>query len=1091
MKRRGVLFLWAALGAGHAIGDTIRVPADHADIQAALDAARGSDTVLVAPGEYLITEPLSFNRLHDPADPGSPRLKDLLLLSEAGPEATTIRMVMPLDAGRASVIVFEKGETVASHVEGFTITGGAGTMIAGQAAGGGVFLLRSSCTLKDCIIRGNAASQRGIGGGFYCENSSPKLEGCSIAENFSEERGGGLEARNAYPILTDSRILGNWTRGTAGGMYSSTTSASQLRQCVIAGNAASFAGALQVNGRIIFDHCTVTANSASNSGGGAVCQSSSGVFITNSIFWRNDPPASPQSSCDPTYSLEDEDPLFVQSPEVNPLQLKRSVVAGEERDMPDFFAVKGDYRLKAGSLAIDRGDPAFPKDADGTRTDLGAFAFFQENPRAPGRWTVDLAGGGDFTAIQPALDASIDGDEIIVKPGVYEVERPITYRSRMVTLRSEAGPLSTIIRRSPPPVDPETGSVCVFESRETENAVLEGFTLNGGDATRGGGILVASATPAIRNCRVTGNRAVDGGGVALFGKGTLTDCVISRNVALRGGGLRGGGAVTGCRISGNFAEDGGGVHISGTSTFVGCVITENVARARGGAAFISSRSSPSFEACTLSGNVAGEADGGLSLTDRGTTLTGCIVWNNLGVPTSMGNPSSIAITLSCVEGDGRWPGTGNIHQDPLFVGWTVAGPVYVDPAAVDPGDGSLQAPYRDLRDGLEGYSLLLAEGSPCLGTGGNGSNMGADGGQGLPAGERRPIVKLAPGTFPLEGATFAHFVSLEGSGADRTELQGTVLGLRSGCSLEGVTVAAAPWCAIVALPGETALVRRSTIRPLQGSLSSGVLCHVGSRIVLEECLLTGWREGAVAFRGSSLVMDRCAVSGNGDPERSRTAILLEGSTAVVKGCDISENLAVALGAHSNVTVENTRVTDNGGPGLVAQGATVVISSSSFVRNSGIECTDSDVRILTSSILSNVGPGVTTRGSSLSIDGCTIAGNETIFLGGGVRASGSGDVSIVNTLIAGNYALEKGGGLALEGSGRHSLLNCTIHGNTVSSSARADPLTSAAPASRATARAPSASAAARMNSRGARAPASATTSRAESMRVRSDWAVIGS
>jgi hypothetical protein len=52
------------------------------------------------------------------------------------------------------------------------------------------------------------------------------------------------------------------------------------------------------------------------------------------------------------------------------------------------------------------------------------------------------------------------------------------------------------------------------------------------------------------------------------------------------------------------------------------------------------------------------------------------------------------------------------------------------------------------------------------------------------------------------------------------------------------------------------------------------------------------------------------------------------------------------------------------------------------------------------------------------------------------------VSIVNTLIAGNFALEKGGGLSLEGSGRHSILNCTIHGNAVSSSARADPLTSA-------------------------------------------------
>ena len=56
-----------------------------AAIQPALDAAAPGDTVLVRPGEYLLVEPLDFNRLHDPGNPASPPVKDLFLAAEAAP----------------------------------------------------------------------------------------------------------------------------------------------------------------------------------------------------------------------------------------------------------------------------------------------------------------------------------------------------------------------------------------------------------------------------------------------------------------------------------------------------------------------------------------------------------------------------------------------------------------------------------------------------------------------------------------------------------------------------------------------------------------------------------------------------------------------------------------------------------------------------------------------------------------------------------------------------------------------------------------------------------------------------------------------
>ena len=70
---------------------------DFPAIQAAIDAAEDGDIVLVAPGVYVITEPIDFNRRRDPEDP--PPLKNLTLRSEAGPDRTAIQMAGKLLLG--------------------------------------------------------------------------------------------------------------------------------------------------------------------------------------------------------------------------------------------------------------------------------------------------------------------------------------------------------------------------------------------------------------------------------------------------------------------------------------------------------------------------------------------------------------------------------------------------------------------------------------------------------------------------------------------------------------------------------------------------------------------------------------------------------------------------------------------------------------------------------------------------------------------------------------------------------------------------------------------------------------------------------
>ena len=163
-------------------------PADFDNIQAGIDAGVDGDTVLVAPGEYIITEPITF------------RGKAITVKSEAGRDQTTIRMGTPADTNRASVVIFENGETIASVLDGFTITGGRGCrawipeVSEFQRGGGGICFGASSGTVRNCAIVQNRAEHSG--GGLICwDNSSATLTDCIIRGNSATElngNGGGV-----------------------------------------------------------------------------------------------------------------------------------------------------------------------------------------------------------------------------------------------------------------------------------------------------------------------------------------------------------------------------------------------------------------------------------------------------------------------------------------------------------------------------------------------------------------------------------------------------------------------------------------------------------------------------------------------------------------------------------------------------------------------------------------------------------------------------------------------------------------------------------------------------------------------------------
>jgi len=274
--------------AGLAQGATITVGSgagyDFDTIQEGIDAAVDGDTVLVAQGEYVIDEPVTF------------RGKAITVKSEAGPDETTIRMGTPADTNRASVVVFENNETDASILDGFTITGGRGCWVAAAGAfgGGGIFFDASSGTVKDCAIVQNRAD--GGGGVLAYSGASPILINCAVAQNTAKSGGGVMAYPESSTTLTNCIIRGNsatgvtmWVDGFGGGLNCAYNSLLTLTNCFITGNSAGISSGgifCGTTSSVTMIHCTITNNTSQRYCGVMECAHGS-VILTNCLIARN------------------------------------------------------------------------------------------------------------------------------------------------------------------------------------------------------------------------------------------------------------------------------------------------------------------------------------------------------------------------------------------------------------------------------------------------------------------------------------------------------------------------------------------------------------------------------------------------------------------------------------------------------------------------------------------------------------------------------------------------------------------------------------------------------------------------------------
>lgn len=192
---------------------TIRVPRDFPTVQQAVDSARAGDTVLVAPGRYV--ENLRL------------RGRNIVLASEfivAHDSSLIARTVLdgsrPTSRDSGTVLTIYRFEDSTTVVQGFTITGGTGTVWYDNKdkiffrEGGGILVDLAGPTIRDNIITGNEATALDSsvlsagGGGIRVGFADPILEHNVISKN-KGRYGGGIVLFYAAAILRGNTIVEN------------------------------------------------------------------------------------------------------------------------------------------------------------------------------------------------------------------------------------------------------------------------------------------------------------------------------------------------------------------------------------------------------------------------------------------------------------------------------------------------------------------------------------------------------------------------------------------------------------------------------------------------------------------------------------------------------------------------------------------------------------------------------------------------------------------------------------------------------------------------------------------------------------------
>jgi hypothetical protein len=309
----------------------------------------------------------------------------------------------------------------------------------------------------------------------------------------------------------------------------------------------------------------------------------------------------------------------------------------------------------------------------------------------------------EYITIQYAINLANNGDTIIVDPGVYLENLNFLGKNITVTSTDPENPdivATTIIDGY------RAGSVVIFKSGESPEAVLSGFTITGGFGTYdesfgagnnilwGAGIYCTNSSPTIKNNVIKNNTGLQmreeqnpdtwrlgyGGGIGCFNSNAIIYCnTIKNNIAYAGAGVMtyfGNPTINNNLIYNNSAYVGGGVILLASghlinNTIVGNDASLTIQGSTGLAGNIYAISDPDLVGggqYLIANNIICDAKSGYGILmagSGGSTIASNNVWNNS--PSNYVEENIQTGNLGQGRGTDKTGRYGNISDDPLFV----------------------------------------------------------------------------------------------------------------------------------------------------------------------------------------------------------------------------------------------------------------------------------------------------------------------------------------------------------------------------------------------------------------------------------------